>query len=312
MGGEISFRDAHAVVGNSSMDHSRLQRKGLIGALIIMGGELECVDGPRLRSRHIHPWELSVLTGCPPNKKWPSSLKIGTMRFGDRWPHLSNRVGYMPNTSSQWENTLAFWIFPPQKKLCGHMWKQFSRNIMKLSQRFTKILGSAILLREHMSCFLMPTCNRVIPTGVADPSDFRFEAGTDRRAIPIMKHPSMRQPMKMAQSSPFAAFNPGTGDSDHGHCWGWLCIWGIRRYFWGRRSWTPFDCSNTYRTCQIPPESSEEGLSIGTLFLDSLTTRCTHQFFPHSQGLEVSLHFPRQSAQSTPTPHGAPVKFQLR
>ena len=65
-----------------SMDHSRLRHKGLFGALVIMDGQLECVDGPRLRSRHIHPWELSVLTGCPPNKKWMPHLRLALCGLG--------------------------------------------------------------------------------------------------------------------------------------------------------------------------------------------------------------------------------------
>ena len=65
-----------------SMNHDRLRSKGLFGALIIMEGTLESVDGPRIRSRNIHPFELSVLTGALPDKIWLPNLKLSLCGLG--------------------------------------------------------------------------------------------------------------------------------------------------------------------------------------------------------------------------------------
>lgn len=65
-----------------SLDHGRLKAKGLFGALVTLDGFLESVDGPRVRCRHIHPFELSVLTGAIPNKQWMPNLKLSLCGLG--------------------------------------------------------------------------------------------------------------------------------------------------------------------------------------------------------------------------------------
>ena len=66
----------------SSMDHSRLAKKGIFGALVVMEGHLESCQGQLTRTRHLHPWELSVLTGALPNKQWKPNLRLGICGLG--------------------------------------------------------------------------------------------------------------------------------------------------------------------------------------------------------------------------------------
>lgn len=65
-----------------SMDHNRLRSKGIYAALVILEGFIECVDGPRVKSRHIHPFELSVLSGAFPIKTWMPNLKLSLCGLG--------------------------------------------------------------------------------------------------------------------------------------------------------------------------------------------------------------------------------------
>ena len=65
-----------------SLDHNRLRAKGLFGALVVLEGCLESVDGPRVRCRHVHPFELSVLAGAIPNKEWMPCLKLSLCGLG--------------------------------------------------------------------------------------------------------------------------------------------------------------------------------------------------------------------------------------
>lgn len=67
---------------SSSMDHSRLAKRGIFGALVVMEGMLESCQGQLTRTRHLHPWELSVLTGALPDKVWQPCLRLGICGLG--------------------------------------------------------------------------------------------------------------------------------------------------------------------------------------------------------------------------------------
>lgn len=64
------------------MDHSRLAKRGIFGALVVMEGHLESCQGQLTRTRHLHPWELSVLAGAMPNKQWLPHLRLGICGLG--------------------------------------------------------------------------------------------------------------------------------------------------------------------------------------------------------------------------------------
>ena len=65
-----------------SMSFERLRSKGLFGALVVMEGSLESTQGPVIRTRHIHPWELSLLTGADPTKIWQPDLRLALSGLG--------------------------------------------------------------------------------------------------------------------------------------------------------------------------------------------------------------------------------------
>ena len=61
----------------------RLAEKGLHGILVQLEGSLQHVNGevyPRLR--HIHPWELSLINGLPPDWCWDENLKLSLAGIG--------------------------------------------------------------------------------------------------------------------------------------------------------------------------------------------------------------------------------------
>ena len=61
----------------------RIREKGLHGILIPLPGVLQHPNGETLpRVRHVHPWELSLLTGLPPEWPWAKDLKEALVGIG--------------------------------------------------------------------------------------------------------------------------------------------------------------------------------------------------------------------------------------
>ena len=65
-----------------SMDHSRLQAKGLFGALIVMEGQLECVAGPRNSLQTHTPMGTQCINGMPPQQAVAITIAPSIMWFG--------------------------------------------------------------------------------------------------------------------------------------------------------------------------------------------------------------------------------------
>ena len=68
---------------SSAFTAKRLEEKGLHGILVPLGGLLQHTNGDTYpRVRHVHPWELSLLNGLPPNWDWSSNLKLALVGVG--------------------------------------------------------------------------------------------------------------------------------------------------------------------------------------------------------------------------------------
>ena len=61
---------------------SRLQQKGLHGALLPLKGTYRWNNQEWPNLRHIHPWELALLVGLRPNKEWTEDLKLSITAVG--------------------------------------------------------------------------------------------------------------------------------------------------------------------------------------------------------------------------------------
>lgn len=64
------------------MSFDRLKSRGIFGALVVMEGSIESTQGPVIRTRHIHPWELSLLCGADPTKIWNPDLRLSIAGLG--------------------------------------------------------------------------------------------------------------------------------------------------------------------------------------------------------------------------------------
>jgi len=63
------------------LSYQRLSSKGIFGALLPMKGSIKSDFGDVPVTRHIHPWELSVLTGVVPQHWKPHELKFGLCKW---------------------------------------------------------------------------------------------------------------------------------------------------------------------------------------------------------------------------------------
>ena len=64
------------------LNYQRLSSKGIFGAILPIKGSMKSDFGDVPTTRHIHPWELSVLTGVIPQQWKPEELKFGICGLG--------------------------------------------------------------------------------------------------------------------------------------------------------------------------------------------------------------------------------------
>lgn len=151
------------------MDHSRLQRKGLFGALIIMEGQLECTAGPRLRSRHIHPWELSVLTGCPPNKNWGVPLRLALCGLGQMASPIHSCWIYAQYKFAMEHHLGLPTVQTPEEALWAHVKGIFNAYLTSFPELYGDKKVAQFVTKTHDLLF-DAHINRVIPSQVFFPS----------------------------------------------------------------------------------------------------------------------------------------------
>ena len=64
------------------LSDKRLQSKGLFGALLPVPGLVNTHFGELPATRHLHPWELSLINGMNPNMPWGKRLRLGIAAVG--------------------------------------------------------------------------------------------------------------------------------------------------------------------------------------------------------------------------------------
>ena len=64
------------------MTEQRLSQKGLFGALVQLEGVWHTSSGDLPCTRHMHPWEISLVHGVCPSKQWMPHLRLGICGLG--------------------------------------------------------------------------------------------------------------------------------------------------------------------------------------------------------------------------------------
>ena len=131
----------------SSMDHTRLARRGLFGALVVMEGHLESCQGQLTRTRHLHPWELCILTGALPDKNWKPHLRLGLCGLGQMASPVQSSWMY---AQYQFEigKQLGFKdLKSPEETLWGHVQKVFDAYFAKFPTLFSEPRVEAFVSR---------------------------------------------------------------------------------------------------------------------------------------------------------------------
>eukprot|EP00435_Cladocopium_sp_Y103_P018548 s365_g4.t1 len=65
-----------------AFSESRLREKGIFGALVPTEGFMNTYLGKLPNTRHLHPWELSLIHGAKPNRIWKPSLRLSIAGLG--------------------------------------------------------------------------------------------------------------------------------------------------------------------------------------------------------------------------------------
>ena len=68
----------------SPLSIARLKDKGLWGALLPLKSTIQVQGQTVTACRHIHPWELAILTGCDSERNWLPSLKLSLCGLGQQ------------------------------------------------------------------------------------------------------------------------------------------------------------------------------------------------------------------------------------
>ena len=64
------------------LSDTRLAEKGLFGALIHCPGSMNTCEGMVQNIRHLHPWEIALLSGIVPDKSWGPNLRFSISALG--------------------------------------------------------------------------------------------------------------------------------------------------------------------------------------------------------------------------------------
>ena len=104
------------------LSHERLKSKGLHGGLIGLDYNMHTLLGDHQAFRHVHPWEIALLNGVPPNQDW-KPLRQGICGLGQMATPLQSAWVFSHYTSMLatvfgWKN----WSTPEQV-----LWRMFGK-----------------------------------------------------------------------------------------------------------------------------------------------------------------------------------------
>ena len=103
---------------SSPLSIARLREKGLWGALLPMPTSIQVQGQSVTACRHIHPWELAILTGCDSERNWLPSLKLSLCGLGQQaspfhsgWlvSHLLNQIHQVYSTPKPLTPSEVLW-----------------------------------------------------------------------------------------------------------------------------------------------------------------------------------------------------------
>eukprot|EP00438_Fugacium_kawagutii_P014883 Skav218191 [mRNA] locus=scaffold4385:54376:81512:+ [translate_table: standard] len=107
------------------LSEARLEAKGLHGALILTEGSYTTMYGPLPKTRHVHPWELSVLNGALPDKQWSPNLRLDISGLGQMASPIQS-CWIVAQFQSHFDAAQGNLVTPPETKLWQYMQTLFS------------------------------------------------------------------------------------------------------------------------------------------------------------------------------------------
>ena len=155
------------------MSFERLLSKGLYGALVLVGDGMqgqqqlvpampsqipisEAASGHREnvpQTRHIHPWELALLSGVCPNRDWQGQLKLALCGLGQMASPLHScwimaQFVFQMGRQFQWDK-----VPTPEESLWSQMTKVFQAYQTTFPQLFAMPTVQAFVNRSHSLLF---------------------------------------------------------------------------------------------------------------------------------------------------------------
>ena len=180
---------------SSPLSIARLKEKGLWGALLPMPSTMQVQGQTVTACRHIHPWELAILTGCDAERNWLPSLKLSLCGLGQQaspfhsgWlvSHLMNHIHKVYGT-------------PKPLTPCEVLWeiasKAFASRDRILPEIVSQVQASdfvkqfrALVLRHHQENIIFPSIQESSrdrePTD--PPVEQHTQSRTDSEEAPIV------------------------------------------------------------------------------------------------------------------------------
>eukprot|EP00438_Fugacium_kawagutii_P019820 Skav227915 [mRNA] locus=scaffold146:141019:142389:+ [translate_table: standard] len=102
------------------LSERRLESKGLHGALVLIGGSFNTFYGPSPCTRHLHPWEISVLNGAMPDKQWGPVYRLDIAGLGQMASPIQS-CWVTAEFQSHCAAAEGLPVTPPEEKLWGNL-----------------------------------------------------------------------------------------------------------------------------------------------------------------------------------------------
>eukprot|EP00438_Fugacium_kawagutii_P025978 Skav226706 [mRNA] locus=scaffold3811:54642:59375:- [translate_table: standard] len=165
------------------LSDQRLQSKGIYAALLLLGGFWNTSNGPKPRTRFLHPWELSLIHGSQPNRNWGPNLRLAIAGLGQMASPIQScwMIG-------QWKYQVGTWFDFPVLTPEEYLWKHVQGIALSVANtapplanhpNFGNFIGGIKQVLQALSDNRKVLCATIFNAGPSEGSEVVQHAPTD-------------------------------------------------------------------------------------------------------------------------------------